>query len=171
MGCGRGGEGRSFGKLRSRFQESLLPPTGADQVNLYRAQRGAVQYTTGGSLSSSSSSKWTINKGERDEPSDWACAALLHYRRELSLAEVQQVEGWLDGLYAVVPQRERCLSFCSYTNPLPQCTASQGLPKGNSRIPRLFVSNAASVSRACCIINPDHQGQALHCSHPVLGTR
>ncbi len=62
-----------------------------------------MQYTTGGVLARNSSSKWTINGGlMADETSDWACAALLHYNRELSLAEVHQVEDWLDGMYAVV---------------------------------------------------------------------
>jgi hypothetical protein len=59
-----------------------------------------MQYTTGGSLSSFSGSKWTINGGG-GETSDWACAALLHYGRELSLAEVQQVEEWLGDLFAI----------------------------------------------------------------------
>ncbi len=82
-----------------------LPPTSwvlsTDQINLYRAQRGVVNYTTGsGGLSAASSAKWTINV---DSPSDWACAGLLHYNRELSLAEIGQVEEWLDGLYKVVP--------------------------------------------------------------------
>jgi hypothetical protein len=34
---------------------------------------------------------------------------MLHYRRELSLDEVKQVEDWLDELYAVVPGRGRFL--------------------------------------------------------------
>ncbi len=76
----------------------------SDQINQYRAQRGVVNYTTGsGGLSISSSAKWTINAGFYSEYSDWACAGLLHYNRELSLAEVEQVEEWLDGLYKVVP--------------------------------------------------------------------
>ena len=79
----------------------------SDQIRLYRAQRGVVHRTTGsGGLSASSSAKWAINAGGQmaAETSDWACAALLHYSRELSLDEVQQVEAWLDGLYAVVPR-------------------------------------------------------------------
>jgi hypothetical protein len=75
----------------------------ADQINLYRAQRGVVNYNTGSSgLSAASSAKWTINT-DSGYLSDWACAGLLHYNRVLSLAEVEQVEAWLDGLYKVVP--------------------------------------------------------------------
>jgi hypothetical protein len=89
-----------------------LPPNSwvlsSDQIRLYRAQRGAVHHTTGsGGLGSAA--KWSINAGAYTtaEYSDWACAALLHYSRELSLAEVRQVEDWLDGLYAVAPGWQR----------------------------------------------------------------
>jgi hypothetical protein len=75
-----------------------------DQMLWYRAQRGLVNYTTGGSrLDANSTAQWTINNGLYVESSEWACAGLLHYDRELSLAEIELVEGWMDGLFMVVP--------------------------------------------------------------------
>jgi hypothetical protein len=75
---------------------------GTDQFPRYRAQRGVVNYTRTGTWTATR--RWTINAGASQLPSDWACAGLLHYNRELSLAEVEQVEEWLDGLYKVVPE-------------------------------------------------------------------
>jgi hypothetical protein len=82
----------------------------SDQVNLYRAQLGMVHHSTGsggiGGWVGGSNAKWTINAGAHaiGESSDWACAVVIHYSRELSLGEVQQVEAWLDAMYHVLPR-------------------------------------------------------------------
>jgi hypothetical protein len=62
-----------------------------------------VEYTTGGYIQDGAGSRWNINYAPQGELSNWACAALLHYNRELSLEEIKLVEEWLDDQYAVVP--------------------------------------------------------------------
>ena len=72
---------------------------GTDTVQLYRANSTVVKSGTGNNFQSgtgndgSGTSKWTINAGllAANEQSDWACAAMLHYNRELPLAEIKQV--------------------------------------------------------------------------------
>jgi hypothetical protein len=79
----------------------------SDQTNLYRAQLGAVSRRTGGSKKAGSPIRWTINggpsRGGASKSSDWACAALLHFNRELGMRELAAVEAWLNAMYAVMP--------------------------------------------------------------------
>jgi hypothetical protein len=68
----------------------------SDQNNLYRSngvQRGSV-------ISGGSSRNIGINVFAA-EKSDWACACVYVYNRTLSLAEMQQMETYLKGLYAL----------------------------------------------------------------------
>jgi hypothetical protein len=95
-----------------------------DQSTGYRAQRGQVG-VHGQSALPSKAVTWVINQNYYVpgkvylQTSDWACACLIHYNRELSLAEVQQVEAWLDDQYLVVaaaqplapkPPNGKCIS-------------------------------------------------------------
>ena len=76
----------------------IASPTGwvlsVDQLCLYRAQKVSLGSNDAGRLDMSLNSTWTINAGAFSdrEASDWACAAVLHYDRELSLAEIDQVD-------------------------------------------------------------------------------
>ena len=65
-----------------------------DQLRLYRAQKVSLGSNDAARLDMSLKSTWTINAGafSNREASDWACAAVLHYDRELSLAEIEQVD-------------------------------------------------------------------------------
>jgi hypothetical protein len=81
----------------------------SDQIRLYRAQRGAVHRTTGsGGLSASSSAKWSINAGlySVGEASNWACAALLHYNRQLKA--LTRCSRWRAGWTGCTRCRRRC---------------------------------------------------------------
>ncbi len=50
-----------------------------------------MEYTTGGYIQDGAGSRWDINYAPPGELSNWACAALLHYNRELSLEEIKLV--------------------------------------------------------------------------------
>jgi hypothetical protein len=74
-----------------------------DTVRGYRGNRTILKPGSGNNFTPNGPAvKWTINAGTRtNQRSDWACAAMLHYNRELSLAEIRQVESWLSSTYAV----------------------------------------------------------------------
>ena len=74
-----------------------------DTVRMYRAN-GTIVKSGNNNFNDMVTSKWTINAGSHaneNERSDWACAAMLHYNRDLSLVEIQLVESWLASMYGV----------------------------------------------------------------------
>ena len=76
----------------------------ADQIKLYRANGGSISRTSATASLGSTAAKWTINAGSYSafEPSDWACACIIHYNRELTLAEIEEVEAWAHEEYRAV---------------------------------------------------------------------
>ena len=62
-----------------------------DQKSLVRTNKGEYQFTGGGGIPPGGIS---INDGDTDETSDWACAFVAVYNRELTSAEYEAVENY-----------------------------------------------------------------------------